>query len=110
MDKELMLMPVDENRNLEKVLIDIGVAKEATDKFKKAYTELSDTLKKFMHDKNFKKLETDTVSVTYKEAGTRESFDVKRFKAEYPDLYDEFCEISETSDSLLIKVKKPEVE
>ncbi len=103
-----MLMPVDENRNLEKVLTDIGVAKEATDTIKKAYTELSDTLKNFMREKGFKKLETDTVAVTYKEAGTRESFDLKRFKAEYPDLYDEYAVIGDTSDSILVKVKKAE--
>ena len=108
MDKDLMLMPVDENRTLEKVVLDIGALKEATDNMKKAYTELSDTLKNFMREKGFKKLETDTVTVTYKEAGTREVFDVKAFKADYPEIYDEYATINDTTDSVLVKVKKTE--
>lgn len=105
-DKDLMLLPVDENRNLEKVMSDVATAKDAMDKIKKAYTELQDLLKKFMAEKGFKKLETETVAVTYKEPGTRESFDIKRFKTDYPDLYDEYAMIAETADSLLIKFKK----
>ena len=109
MDKsELMLMPVDENRTLERALLDIGALKEATDNVKKAYTELSDALKAFMRDKGFKKIEGENVTVTYKECGTRESFDLKRFKADYPDLYDEYTTIADTTDSVLVKVKKSE--
>ncbi len=104
--KEIMLLPIDENRNLEKFLVDLAEAKQITDNIKKSYSDMTDTLKKFMAEKGFKKLETDDIAVTYKDAGTRESFDVKLFRADYPDLYDEYTSISETSDSLLIKVKK----
>lgn len=106
--KELMMLPVDETRNLERAMLDIGALKEATENMKKAYAELCESLKNFMKQQGFKKLETKEVIITYKETGTRESFDSKKFKADYPDLYDEYTGITETSDSILVKVRKPE--
>jgi hypothetical protein len=109
-EKSLMLMPVDDNRTLEKVITDLAQAKAISDKVAKTYKELQETLKRFMVENNFKKIDFDDcpVAVTYKEPSTRETFDTKRFKKDYPDLYDEYTNITDTSDSLLIKLKEVE--
>lgn len=54
---------------------------------------------------NIKKIDMDTLSITYKEASTRETFNSKRFREDNPELYDEYVEFSPVKSSLLVKVK-----
>lgn len=54
---------------------------------------------------NIKKIDMTNLSITYKEASTRETFNSKRFREDNPELYDEYIEFSPVKSSLLIKVK-----
>jgi hypothetical protein len=44
------------------------------------------------------------ITVTLKAAGTRITVDSKALKESYPDIYDECSKISETAESIMVKV------
>ena len=51
------------------------------------------------------KIETDDLTITYVAQTSREMFDTKSFKADNPDLYDEYIKIGAVAPSVRIKVK-----
>ena len=51
------------------------------------------------------KIDTDDLTITYVAQTTREQFDGKKFRADNPDLYDEYVKIGAVSASVRIKVK-----
>lgn len=51
------------------------------------------------------KIETDDLTIAYVAPTTREQFDGKKFRADNPDLYDEYVKIGAVSASVRIKVK-----
>ena len=52
-----------------------------------------------------KTYESDTIRVTFKSASTRSTFDSKKFAEAEPELYKNYLKISETKESLIIKLK-----
>lgn len=58
-----------------------------------------------MEAKGFIKIETDVLTITYVAATDREKFDSKKFRAENPDLYDEYVSMTPVKPSIRIKVK-----
>ena len=58
-----------------------------------------------MESKGVIKLDNDIVSIKYIASTDRESFDSKKFRAEQPDMYDEYVRISPVKASVRIKVK-----
>ena len=50
-------------------------------------------------------IETDELSITYVAPYPKESFDSKSFRADNPDLYDEYVKITNVSASVRVKVK-----
>lgn len=61
-----------------------------------------------MEQKNIIKLETDRLTITYIAPSDRESFDSKRMREQWPDLYDEFVKITPVKSSVRFKVKDHE--
>lgn len=51
------------------------------------------------------KLDTDALTITYVASTTRETFDAKSFRADNPDLYDEYVKIGTVSPSVRLKLK-----
>ena len=51
------------------------------------------------------KIDTDELTITYVAPTTRENFDSKKFRADKPDLYDEYIKIGTVSASVKIKLK-----
>ena len=51
-----------------------------------------------------KKWGNDLITVTLKAAGTRITVDSKALKESYPDVYDECSKVSETAESIMVKV------
>ena len=51
------------------------------------------------------KIDTDDLTISYVAETTRETFDGKSFKADFPDLYDEYVKIGKVSASVRLKVK-----
>lgn len=67
--------------------------------------ELKQALLNEMEEKNILKVETDDITITYVAPTDRESFNSKKFREDYSDLYDEYVEIKPVSSSIRIKVK-----
>lgn len=71
--------------------------KEQYDGFK---TALLDAMEK----NGVYKLDGDGIKITYVAETERETFDSKQFKADMPDLYDEYVKFSKVKASVRIKV------
>ena len=72
---------------------------------KEKEAELKKAILEEMEAKKITKIDIDGLSVTYKASYDRESFDSKKFKADNPDLYDEYVKITQVSPSIILKVK-----
>ena len=75
--------------------------KEQEEKLKKAILEE-------MESKGIIKVEDEIngISISYVAESYRETFDSKKFKADKPDVYDEYIKISPVKSSIRIKVKE----
>ena len=58
-----------------------------------------------MEEYDVKEIDIPELKITRKFASTRESLDSKRLRAEHPDLYDEYVNITDVKGSITIKVK-----
>lgn len=58
-----------------------------------------------MESNGILKIETDDLTISYVAPTSRESFDSKKFRQAYPDLYDDFVSISPVKASVRMKVK-----
>lgn len=95
-----------ENGHLAEKAVEYIRATEARmKKEKEDYDALKRELLKAMEGNGITKIDTDTVTVSYIGATTRETFDSKEFKADMPKLYGEYKKFSDVSPSLRIKVK-----
>lgn len=70
-----------------------------------AKKELQERIKNAMSINGIKKFNSDKLDITYIEEGTKETFDSKQFKQDYPDIYAKYVKTSNVSDSIRIKVK-----
>ena len=61
-----------------------------------------------MEAKGIKKIITDEMTITYKAGYDKESFKSKDFRADHPDMYDEYVEINPCKASIIIKLKEDE--
>lgn len=59
-----------------------------------------------MQEKKISKIETDELLITYIATTDRQTFDVKAFRKEHPDLHDEYIKISPVKESVRIKLKE----
>ena len=73
--------------------------KEAEDALRTAILEA-------MESEGIKKLETPELTISYIEPTDREDFDKKRFRADNPDLYDEYVKFTTIRSSIRIKLKE----
>ena len=60
---------------------------------------------KEMSSKGIISITTDELTISYVAPSDRETFDSKRFRADNPDLYDEYVRMSPVKESLRIKLK-----
>lgn len=58
-----------------------------------------------MEAKNFIKIDTDVMTITYVAPTDREKFDSKKFREDHADLYDEYVSMIPVKSSIRIKVK-----
>ena len=83
-------------------LVELDTLKKSVDS---QYKELKDAILEAMTNSGVYKIENDSISITAIAETTRESFDSKRFRKEYPMMYDEFVNISLVAPSLRVKIK-----
>ena len=95
-----------ENGQLAQQTIDYIVEVEQKMKaLKEQYDAFKVDLLNAMEQNGVLKFEGDTLRINYVAETTRETFDSTQFKADMPDLYNEYCKISKVKPSVRIKVK-----
>ena len=93
-------------------LLDAGVSDMIADferkinAIKKSEDALRERILEEMEKKGIKKVETDKMTVTYKAPYDKETFQSKEFRANHPDLYDEYIKITSVKSSVTIKLKE----
>ena len=93
------------------VLLDPNTSREIAEferrmkEIKEAEDKLKQDILAEMEEKNILKIDTSDVTISYIGSTDRESFDSKSFKADHPDLYDEYIKMSPVKASVRIKVK-----
>jgi regulator of replication initiation timing len=83
----------------------IAEFENAMKKLKQAEDQLKKEILGEMEEKNILKIENETMTISYIASTGRETFDSKKFRADNPDLYDEYVTISPVKSSIRIKVK-----
>lgn len=81
----------------------IGVEKQMK-ALKEQYDQFKSDLLTAMEQNGIVKFESDNVRINYIGESTRETFDSKQFKADFPDLYDEYIKMSTVKPSVRVKV------
>lgn len=93
-------------------LLDIAISKKIAEferqiKFiEEQEKALKEAIKAEMEAKGILKVEdaTNGMTITYIAPSYRESFDQKKFKADKPDIYDEYVKLSPVKSSIRIKL------
>lgn len=67
--------------------------------------QLRHSLKAAMEAQGVKKIDTDTLSVTYVEPTDRERFDSKALREDMPEIYDAYVSMSPVKSQIRIKLK-----
>jgi regulator of replication initiation timing len=95
-----------ENGKLAQQAVDYITAVETQMKvLKEQYDAFKDELLNAMEQNGFIKIESDNIRINYIAETTRETFDSKQFKADMPDLYNEYVKFSKVKPSIRIKVE-----
>ena len=95
-----------ENGTIAQKTVDYITAVETQIKaLKEQYDLFKDELLTAMEQNGIVKFETDTIRINYIGETTRETFDSKQFKADMPDLYNEYVKFSKVKPSIRIKVE-----
>ncbi|MBA9088785.1 putative phage-related endonuclease [Fontibacillus solani] len=66
---------------------------------------LKSQLQEIMERHDIKKFEDDHISITYIDGTTREGFNSKKFKEDYPNVYPKYVAISPVKPSVRFKLK-----
>lgn len=93
-------------------ILDIETSKKIADfewaikELKEQEEELKEAIRAEMEAKGILKLEDETngMTISYIAPTHRETFDSKKFKADNPDLYDEYVRFSPVKSSIRIKL------
>ena len=100
--------PTTENwlpANIKDVELEIVRIEEEAKKLDARSKELRAGLLALMVEHNVKKYDGEHITLTRKEAGTRQTLDTAKVKSLYPEVYAECLKESKTSESLLLKIK-----
>ena len=93
-------------------LLDLAVSKKIADfewaikQLKEQEEELKEAIRAEMEAKGILKIEDETngMTISYIAPTCRETFDSKRFKADNPDMFDEYVKLSPVKSSIRIKL------
>ena len=95
-----------ENGKLDQTTIQTLVEFERMAKqIKEQEDELKRQILEAMERNGIIKIDSPDLLINYIAETDRETFDSKRFRAEYPELYDDFVKLSTVKPSIRIKVK-----
>lgn len=93
-----------ENGKLAQQAVDYITAVETQMKaLKEQYDDFRDRLQKAMEQNGLIKVEADGLKINYIAETTRETFDSKQFREDFPDLYNEYVKFSKVKACVKIK-------
>jgi len=98
-----------ENFSLQYESLD-NLIKYLTSIQKAVNTEIKKIIEKDYADSGVSSLKSDKYSFSYVAPSTKQTFDVKKFMEENPELYKKYLKISKVSDSLRVTKKKEKKE
>lgn len=84
------------------MLIDIDKKKKELEEAEKI---IRNALLVEMRNEGIAKIESEELLINYIAPSDKESFDSKTFRAEHPDLYDNYVKMSHAKDSIRINIK-----
>lgn len=98
-ENDISILDVEVSNKIAEFERQIKIIKEAED-------ALIEVIKAEMESKGILKVkdETNGMSITYIAPTHRETFDSKKFRAENPDMYDEYVKLSPVKASIRIKL------
>ncbi len=70
----------------------------------KSLKDIKGKLKDYMEENELKKIDTEVGTITFIESSEDVRFSQKDFKADYPDLYNQYSKLSPKASSIRIKV------
>ncbi len=106
MKKELITIDTEGHALLnEMVSIQIAEFESVVKELKAKEDELKSKILQEMEARNLLKVESCDLSISYTAQHTKETFDNKKFREDYPDLYDEYVKFSSVKSSLRINLK-----
>lgn len=105
MSKELILVKDEVPALADDIREKLVETEKAIKVLEETRKDLREKLLNEMADKGIIKIETDELSITYKEAYDRENFDKKQFRKDNPELYDSYISFGVVAPSIVIKVK-----
>ena len=77
---------------------------------KDRYNKVRRAIKKEMITNDLKSIESERLSLAYSPKSYRVTFDVNRFREDYPELYEEYMRTTPVKDSVKKKKKKPKAD
>lgn len=96
-----------ENGTISQKTVDYITAVETQMKaLKEQYDAFKDKLLTAMEKNGIVKLESENLTINYIGATVSEGFDSKQFKADMPDLYNEYVKFSNKKAYIKVKVKE----
>lgn len=102
---ELIVKDADNYILIPKATIELIELETLEKKVKEGKKILRDKIQKEMEAKGIKKIDMPELSITYKFASDKETFNKDKFQEEYPELYDDYVEMKPTASSIMVKVK-----
>lgn len=87
------------------ILDELKIVEEQYKMLKEGRENLKEQLLKQMELHGVDKFENDKMSITYVKGSTGIKFNTTKFKKDYPDIYNDYCEPSVRAASIRFKVK-----
>lgn len=90
------------NVGAERVIIEF---EEEIKRVREAEAKIKAQILKEMEEKKILKIDTPAITISYIAPTDREQFDSKKFKKEYPRIYDEYVKMTPVKSSIRMKIK-----
>jgi hypothetical protein len=90
------------NPDIENAIIEHA---EAVKHAKEEYDAFMERVQQAMEAEGLIKLETPRVRINYIAESDRETFQGKKFREDFPQLYDDYCTLTRVKASIRVKIK-----
>lgn len=98
------LIKIENGQLAEKTVNFIIETEKKMKALKEQYDEFKSNLLNAMEQNGVVKFQGENITISYIAESERETFDSKQFKADMPDLFDEYVKFSKVKPSIRIKV------